>query len=480
MLRFIDILKKFFSRIEIVFISVLCLALMYSIFLIIFRPPEILLMGFYLFFCCISILVTYFIRIPLKNSRIIVRVLFIVSVAWLIRITVSYYLELTQKGDYGVYLSVARKLSEGSFKHKLYYGIFPHALNYPIFLAGLYKLAGNHVWLVSCINIVCGLIEAGCTAAIAEKSTGKNFGLIAGLAVALNPSIIIFTNFAGGEPVYSALTMAALLCFICIIKNNHKTGIIFTVLTGVICGMGNFFRPTGVVFIIACAIILLLFDSGRLKIRLIRTIVLIASYAVIVFMSGKVTQHFSGYGKPSYGFGWNLYVGANAGSMGLWSAADSDEFLRVELKKRDASQVLIHFAKEGLNRYYAMKTGIVTHFVNKLSLWFDESFVAKSVTGWQNNNTIFKSKEIVQSYALICFSYNLFVVAGALIAMIYVGISKKPPLALKAASIYMLGSVLVYMILEASRRYKGSYYSMLTLLGAYSMYLILDKLRRRV
>lgn len=475
---FMGILKNFFGKIELIFTVALCLALIYGIFLITFKPPEIILMGFYLFFCCTSILVTFFIRKSLLNSGMIVRILFIVSIAWLIRITVSHYLDLTQKGDYGSYLSVAGKLSAGTFTHKLYYGIFPHALNYPIFLSLIYKLIGNQTWLVAFINIICGLVETGCAVAIAEKSAGKKFGLIAGLAIALNPSSIIFTNFAGGEPVYSAVIMAALLCFVNVGRNNPKKAIVFTALTGVICGVGNFFRPTGIIFLIACGIMLLLFEKFPLKMRLIRTAVLIVSYMAIIFITGRLTYHYSGYEKPSHGYGWNLYVGANEESKGFWSAQDSEEFLRVELKKRDASAILAHFAKEGVKRYYEMKSRIVLHFVNKLSIWFDESFVAKSVTSWQNNRTIFKSADIAQSYTLLCFSYNLFVIAGAIAAMICLGISKNPPPGLKAASTYMLGCVLVFMVLEAGRRYKGAYYSILTLLGAYGICFVVGKIRK--
>jgi len=475
--RIADVLYNCFCKVEIICISLICIALLYGIDLIVLRSHEILLVGFYLLFCSICIFITYLMRNILKKAKIRTRVIFVMIIAFIIRVIACYFLNLTQKGDYGVYLSVAEKIASGNFTQNIYYGIFPHALNYPIFISGLYKFIGNFTWIPRLVNLILEVIEVGCVVGIAEKSVNPRFGLMAGLAVALNPSIILFTLFAGGEPLYDMLIMAALLCFVNIYRKSKKIGVVFAVFAGIISALGNFFRPTGVVFIIASVIIFFVFDKNGLKVKLIRTVALVVSYATFVFILGQLTCSISGYKKPSPSYGWNLFIGANKESGGHWNASDSALFNIKEKENNNPSEVQSYFAKLGFKRYYEMSTGIPRHFVCKLSVWFDESFIANSVARWQNEHTRFKSADISQTYNLICFFYNLLVVIGAMGAMLFMGFSKKSPPGLKLASLYMLGSIIIFMILETAARYKGAYYSIITLLGAYGIFTIYHKLK---
>lgn len=471
--KIVNILKKYFRWIEIACVFAVCAALLSGAFLAAAGQKEILLAGAYSAFAVICAAVTWRMRERLYKAKAAARIAYVMALAFAVRFFVLFFLNLTQGGDYGVYLSIARKISSGSFTKTFYYGVFPHALNYPIFISGLYRLAsGSLPRLPQLVNLTLGVLEAGCAAAVAEISVHRRFGLFAGLAAALNPCMIIFTLFAGGEPVYGALIMAALLFFIRVYGKNGKIRLLYAAFSGLACALANFFRPTGIIFIIAAFIVLAVFDKNNLKAKLALSAVLIVSYAAAVFFLGWLTSSVSGYEKPSPSYGWNLFIGANKESKGTWNAADAELFNEKVKEYEDPSELQSYFAGLGMERYREMKKGLPAHFINKIALWFDESFITNSVTGWQNDFTRFQSGGMAQTYKLICYFYNLSMIFGAMAAMIHMETSKETAPGLKLASLYMLGSVLIFLVLEFSSRYKGAYYGILTLLGAYGIYIL--------
>lgn len=478
--RILNAICGFFRSVEKVFIFVIGISLLIGAFLSACIQKEIMLVGFYAAFVIICVITTFMLRGRLIKAKIGKRVIYVVITAFIIRAFACNFLIITQRGDYGNYLSVAQKISSNSFTRTIYYGIFPHALNYPVFISGVYKLTSASLpWISQMINLMLGVIEAGCAAVIAETGVHKLFGLFAGLAVALNPCMILFTLFAGGEPVYGALIMIALLIFTWIYKINKKFCVFFAVITGLTVAFANFFRPTGIIFIIAALLVFTIYDKSDLKGKLIRSAALVASYAAAVFLMGLLTSSVSGYEKPSPSYGWNLFIGANKESKGSWNAADAELFNKKIKEYDNPSYLQSYFAQLGLQRYRDMKTGLPRHFINKIAVWFDESFITNSVTKWQNEYTRFHSVNIAQTYRLICYFYNLIMVIGTMAAMIAAVYKKEPYPAIKLTSLYFQGTVIIFMILEFSSRYKGAYYGILTLLGAYGIYIVQDKIRRK-
>lgn len=63
--------------------------------------------------------------------------------------------------------------------------------------------------------------------------------------------------------------------------------------------------------------------------------------------------------------------------------------------------------------------------------------------------------------------------------MVLLSADEKAPFAMKIISFYMVGSIMTYMILETSARYKGAYYSVLTLLAVYGYWRICTEMKER-
>ena len=208
MSKFNCLMKKLLYSGEIVIVSFLCVLLSLNLFSSFSKPTSLLFV--YSFFCLISLVLILVLRKQIFDGGVMRRIVLTVSIAISIRFLVIYFLGLTSQGDYAIYLSVARNINNGVLSNKFYFGIFPHALNYPIFISLFYKIFGELTWLPRVLNLMFGVIEVGCGTYILEKCTNSRVGIIGGLAIALNPSIVIFTLLSGGEPIYSSLIVMAI------------------------------------------------------------------------------------------------------------------------------------------------------------------------------------------------------------------------------------------------------------------------------
>lgn len=475
-IKYLYTFKKFLHAAEIFVVFLLCILLAVNVFSAVDRPFTVVLA--YLFFYAVCFIIIIFFRNKIFSGDIKKRIVFILIMSVFIRLPAVYFLNLTPKGDYAVYLSVARKIKNRVLDNKLYFGIFPHALNYPIFISFFYRVMGEKTWLPRVINLLFGAVEAASGSYIAEKCMNPRAGIISGLAIALNSSIIIFTLLPGGEPIYSSII--AIAVFFLALGFYSKKKDICIAAAGIVCAVANFFRPTGIILIIAYILVIFLYSNENTNVKIKQSLLLLLSFVVIVRATGFITSSVSGYGKPQYSFGWNLYIGANEETQGRWNEKDAELFNTVKNNSDDPSEIQKHFYNLGVERYKNMGIRMIPHFRKKLGVWFDESFVSEAVTGWQTQYTRFKSGDLKQTYSLIITTYNLLVVSGAIAAMLCLSLEKKAPLIMKTVSFYMAGSIMLFMVLETASRYKGAYYSVLTILAVYGYRKFFGFIRKKI
>lgn len=475
--KFNGFLRKFSYYGELLCVCFLCVLLILNITSVF--STSFTLIFIYLLFCLSGILLLYLYQKQLLKASIVGRIAFTVVMALAIRFITTYFLNIKPQGDFGIYLSNASKINIGILDNKFYYGLFPHALNYPIFMSFFYKIFGEATWLPRFINFGFGILEVACAIYILEKCTNPMVGIIGGLAIAFNPSVMGFTLLSGGEPVYSSLIMTAV--FFLAAGHNLKKHYLYTAISGIVCAVANFFRPTGVILVIAFVLILFLYSTESIKRKAFQSLILFVTFTVVVWLTGSVTSHYSGYKKPAYSFGWNLYIGANEETEGKWNEKDASLLDQVQEEMNDPSDVQKFFYKLGMDRYKDMGLeGIVPHFKRKLNVWFDESYIPKVVTEWQTEYTRFQSGDIKQTYSVIIEVYHFFVMVGAIGSMLLLSFDQKAPLIMKILSIYMIGSVILFMILETATRYKGAYYSVLTVLAVYGYGRLFNRIHHRM
>lgn len=456
-------LFKLFTLIE----AVCLLFIALSLFLNLITRSLALIAGYFTVLAG-CFLLTYGLRkVLFEKGSLLIRIVYFTTLTLLVRLPVCVFLNLTPQGDYGGFLSIAHKLYTGQEMDMFYFGIFPHSINFPAFLTFLYQLLGEHTWVPRAVNLVLGSMEAGFAAGIMEMCAGRKAGAAAGIFVALNPSILVFTLLPGGEYLYSALLTGAFFFFTLSLREQGSKRYLYLSAAGVFCAAGNYFRPTGILFVLAVLLYYFLFSKARLKQRLGSAAVLMAIFLIGSTALGLVTTSVSGYEKPSSSYGWNLYVGGNYESGGAWSSEDAQAFEEAKTQYAAPSLFQSHFAELGLERYWEMGLRIPEHFKNKLALWNNEAFTAGVITGWQSVYTRFQSSDLYEAYTDLITRFNGLVLFGALLAMAGLSITGKTEGTLRAMSVYMLGAMVAFMILEFAGRYKGAFYSTLTMLSVY-------------
>ena len=327
------------------------------------------------------------------------------------------------------------------------------------------------------INLILGVLETGFAEFVMEKTVHPKIGIISGLAVALNPSIIIFTLLSGAESIYASLIMCSIF-FLVLSNNPGKKSYAFLASSGILCALSSFFRPTGIILIIAIAIQIFITNKYDYKAKILRLLTMIISFTIFTGITGVVTTSVSGYKESAYSFGWNLFIGANETSIGKWNKEDSDLFVKTRNEYHDPSKFQEHFANLGIERFRSMGLKTVKHFYNKLGVWTEEKFTSHVITHWQSPYTRFKSADLQQTYDLIINNYNIFIISGAIITLLFTAFTNHAP-NIKIISYYIVGSILLFMVLETASRYKGAYYSTFTILAVYGYWVAIPFIKDR-
>jgi predicted MFS family arabinose efflux permease len=113
-----------------------------------------------------------------------------------------------------------------------------------------------------------------------------------------------------------------------------------------------------------------------------------------------------------------------------------------------------------------------------LSLWVEEKFTLNAAVFWQTQYTRFKSGDMQLAYSLILSFYNIFVMFGTFLTLFFISYKGHEHNNIKILSLYFIGSVLLFMVLESAGRYKGAYYSQLTLLAMYGFFVVLPYIKQ--
>lgn len=469
-----DLHTKVFLVIEIIATSLIGIALLLNLNIL---TNSFVIFFFYSLYVMVSFVVAYILFKKGLFQRKLIRIMYPILVALFIRLLVGYLFNLNQQGDYGIYLSVANKLAHGVKENMFYYGIFPHALHYPIFLAGIYKLIGIVTWLPELLNIIAGIATVAFASLLMDKWVSPRAGLATGLAIALNPSMILFILLAGGEPLVDGFILCGLYLLVIGIEKGQKLSVILLSFSGISISLGNFFRPTGVLLIAAIIIFQLFITSEPFFHRIKKTTPVLITYIITTMLFVLLTSQISGFEKPDYSYGWNLFIGSNGETNGGWNAIDGELFKQVSEELQDPSLIQKHFADLGVQRYLDMELGTLSHGVHKLEIWIDESYLASTVTSWQSEYTKFKTTDLFGIFDLICSYFNLFVLLGVMITMVVSLNAKKTPIFIKLSSLYIIGVMSLLILLEAAHRYKGAYYGTLTMLCVYGYWVIIQQFK---
>jgi hypothetical protein len=394
----------------------------------------------------------------------------------MIRIISLHFINIEQKGDYSIYLSTASQLASGKNINNLYYGIFPHAIHYPIAISLFYRLFGVSKLIVSIVHFIFSMIEIVCIYLLLEKTIIKKYSILATFLIILNPSSILLVLFTGGESIYSSLIFVCLLIISNIYSNNldHNKSkyFILCVTLGLFLSAANFFRPTGIILIIAIILSELLMKKSYNKQIIIRVCTICLTFVIGNMIFQSITTKVTGFHTPEKSFGWNLYVGANYNSKGTWNSDDGQLFKDIIAKENDPSEIQTYFFDLSVKRYKNLikQRKLFHHFMNKTFIWSKESYIPMLISDGYLSGTNYKLTGVDKVMTFICFIYqNLFFI----IMLLSLLICKKHNFFYRIIGLYMIGCICLFMLVETATRYKFAYYSIIptiAIIGCFNLY----------
>ena len=384
--------------------------------------------------------------------------------AWLL------YAQITPVGDYGRFWEDAVSLArfgrlEGDAA--LYDALYPHILGYAGFLGLLLRLFGEHLAVAETANLLLSLgiglaLYAACLRIFDLRAACGAF-----LLWTLCPSKLLYNALVLSEPLYSCLLLAFTLL---LIGSERERRLWAMALLGALAGLllrgVNVSRPIAAVPLIALGIWILFLRGRDLKQgrSWLRWGLFLALLLAVYLPTGRLwdahVQQVTGF-EPAGIPGYNIYVGFNEDTRGMYSDEDMATFGRVLSEQahgepKAGQQAMFGLAKERIRGLGAKLPRLI------LSKW--KVFLGDDQTAVTFNWTTMPAG-VRRVAAILCNSYYytllLLALAGAW------GLwRRREQGSVLTVPLYVLGLTLAQMLVEVAGRYHYSIIPMLALLAA--------------
>lgn len=352
----------------------------------------------------------------------------IMLIAFLLRLAFALLFPTEPFSDYLKYHETALSLiNKEPFPDSSYISAFPHTLSYSLFLSGVYGIfGGNPMWMYI-INAFLGTASVW----LLYKCSNEKCAFL----YAIFPTAIFYTSLLATEIPYTLLLFAALY-----FAKKEKN-----LLSGAITAVMNFFRPTGIIFVIAYFIYTFFCKKEKkLKNKALAFGAFFAIYLLVSFSGNTLLCKISGEKLCKAPFGYNLYVGMNEKSLGRWNEED----YKLAMSFSDANEMHEFMAKSALKRF--LNNGFFGNLrlmAEKFSLtWGSEALICF----YLSQSSLFKSIEPFMK--CLAQGFHLYI---AFIAFLTAVTRKKEPKFsdLTLPILLILGNTALYLITETMERY---------------------------
>ncbi|HEX7479663.1 MAG TPA: glycosyltransferase family 39 protein [Polyangiales bacterium] len=195
-------------------------------------------------------------------------------------------------------------------------GLWP--VGYPALLAAVYVVFGPHYLVSYLANIALGVALVAGTYRFAQELFGERAGALAGLLVALHPTLVMHTTMFASEAPF----MAGLIWLCWLLLRVAKSGVAWpwaAPVAGVAIGLLVYVRPTAQVLLLCLPGFGLLFHRFRLLPLLLATAVVVACAITLLIPWGVRNQRaFGVFSLTSLNGGENIWAGNNPDSAGKY------------------------------------------------------------------------------------------------------------------------------------------------------------------
>ncbi len=415
------------------------------------------LFGYLIFNMLLFTVVLIAIKIKLRFTIVLVMLLVVMSHCIMYNVV-----KIELYGDFLGYFNRSSYIASGELYPGLYLGIFPHIIPYPAFMSLLLKFFGVHRVIFFAVNelAVIGIVHM--VYLLSKRFSAEKLSCFVALAVGINPLMSVYCLMPNAEIIFTFFIMCAITLYLNIPDIVSKKSIFYTVSVGFLIGAANFFRPTGLICVIALIISSCIYKRRRTAAQIF--ILLIIPFAICSFITDKICESLSGYAPVKAAYGWNLFVGSS--ETGQWNADDAELFALQCSENKTPDEIQTFFKEKGIERYMKMGINILPHFAGKL-FQMNSPGNAVLLLGHQSYGSHLNEGESSDIYKLSLSLYFIpfyfFAVIGCIFAVKSHG--EYPVILL----IYLLGCLLSFIILESSGRYSVSYMPFWGILAGYGL-----------
>ena len=328
-----------------------------------------------------------------------------------------------------------------------YYALFPEKLGFPmLILWPTFAIFGASVRNALYANLVCSVISILLAGHIARRIAGRTGALVAVALMSLWPSHILFSNMVATEPSFTMLILLAAYCVaqLCVtgdpMNEIRVEGARYATSQPIVC----------IVLVLVCYLV-----TGSVISRAISDII------------GE--QPASGL----YASGYNLMVGLNTQSNGLWNETDSEFFAQAYDATKSATGAHQACMEVAAQRIQSEPENVLNLMVYKFrDLWRTDDFGIDWNLLWteQQGTLTPELRSLLESIRPIGrVMYMAVLLFAALGAMEAWRRRLAPNAMILICMLFFLGTALSHMLLETQVRYHYNMIPFLILLAAWTV-----------
>jgi hypothetical protein len=277
-----------------------------------------------------------------------------------------------------------------------------YPVGYPAILAAVYAWTGPSVVAAGFINAVIGAAGALAAYRLAREATGQRAALLAGLAVALHPALVMYTPAVMTEGVTAALIALAAWAA----SRRSRAG---AIVLGLVVGIATLVRPQSLV--LAPGLGMLAVAPGALFLARLRRAAIATALALAVCAPWSIRNcvRMNQCALVSFNGGWNLLIGAHERATGTFAPLEAPEACRTVWDEAEKDVCFGREARRMIAREPLRWLGLVPA---KLAATFDYSGAPGFYLHQSNGEAFdFEAKRVL---AIVETAYERFANLGAL------------------------------------------------------------------
>ncbi len=420
----------------------------------------------------------------------------------LLRLWVIHKIPMQPESDFAAYYRIANHLLNGTIlapegaADKQYIALYPHTIGFPmLLLTPVFRIFGASVKTALYANLTCSMASVALAGHIGYRLHGRLGMVCVTVLMSLWPSHIFYSNMVATEPAFTLLLLLAAELILSVLERKENSLFIrapgrllaMLCLLGVVLAFAGAIRPMALILVAAFAAVQLGMgkegrekqDGSGLQNAVTRTVLCTALMLAFYFGTSAIitrTIEDTIMEQPASGLtasGYNLMVGVNDRSMGLWNQEDADFFSAAYEETGSAAEAHKACLDKALERVAAEPENVLNLIIYKFrDLWQTDDFGIDWNLLWtaEQGTLTPEMSQMFESWRPVGRIAYMMLLLLCLVAVLDTWRKTRAPHPMMMVCIlFFLGTALAHMLLETQVRYHYNMIPFLILLASFAL-----------